>query len=354
MTKTDAMLLSAPPVPFCVNEIVWGRRESMKSWSGENTIGTCQIADLVETVRRTGGIMSSVAVLMEVNAHSHVTALGTAICVKSGDAHGLLTARHVVMREDGTPRLEGTTSIGFLRPPRRGARPRVPQTGWTLPGFSAQWIERQNEDARIQAGLPDIAIIRLSNTWLDDTNASPEWIDLNEAAETAIAGTPQALEEMTGNWFLTGCRGEGSHNGQIKVDTLSIVIDRVYTRGGFQYCGMFHGGTGANRQEAQSLGGFSGGPLWLQRIKESGAAKLRDHRGKQLTEDDLAKPALGGVAFYQDTRDRKDADGETRYEAYATRLDKTMFKALSDRLESMTGINPGKAHRLPESDSTNT
>ena len=266
---------------------------------------------------------------------------GSGICVRSGDAFGVLTARHVLVDPSGERRHQSGLLIRFFDDrcvTSKGFAVPVHRAGLHYP------VTRESEQP-VWPGLPDIAVLRIDKpaitTYLakiheeDSTasNGNPRWLDLRELAAEAIPGSPQGLDGiLKGSWFMTGAISERSGPGFAYLQITDVFVDRVYERGGYQYFGLFHGGPDRRSAENQNYGGTSGGPLWQQRLSERTIHKLCQNSGGPLTPDDLLSPHLGAVAFYQDRRGRTDSSGKARAEIYCQRLDVTLLKTLAEEL----------------------
>ena len=331
------------PEPFRTVEIKWSRKEAEAANENMNYIPPTGRAKLLQFLHEYCPMRRSTVVFAapKESDPSGAEVAGSGICVRSGDAFGVLTARHVLVDPSGKLRHQSgllirffddrcVTSKGFAVPVHRG--------GLYYP------VTRTIEQA-VWPGLPDIGILRIDqpamSTYLakiheeDSTadNGNPRWLDLRELAADAISGSPQGLDEiLKGSWFVTGAISERSGPGFTYVQITDVFVDRVYERGGYQYLGLFHGGQDRPSAENQNYGGTSGGPLWQQRLSERSIHKLCQNSGGPLTPDDLLSPHLGAVVFYQDRRGRTDSNGKERAEIYGQRLDATLLTTLAEQL----------------------
>jgi hypothetical protein len=205
---------------------------------------------------------------------------GSGTLVRVGEAHGILTAGHVLHH------LRKENEIGLLLG-------RIGQPILHRPMIQRQtmrWIKLHGDGSEDEG--PDLALMLLSDVDVGALQARKSFYPL---APERLVRPPLGLDE--GLWILCGFAGEkttvrGPERGFDRIFTFGgscgrVTIDREYRVGDFDYF-EFGVGYGGPNDPPQSFGGYSGTGLWQTPLKRRPDGSL-----------EIREVLLSGVVFHQ-------------------------------------------------------
>ena len=206
---------------------------------------------------------------------------GSGTLVRLGEAHGILTAGHVLHH------LRTEDEIGLVLA-------RIGEPILHRPTFQRQntrWIKLLGDGPEDEG--PDLGLILLPNVDVGELQARKSFYPLSPAR---AASPPHGLDG--GFWIICGFAGEettvrGPERGFDRVFTFSgscgrVVIEREYTVADFDYFEFAVGYGGATNDPPKSFGGYSGSGLWQAPVRRRPDGAL-----------EIKEVLLSGVAFHQ-------------------------------------------------------
>ena len=301
---TQFNILGGDLEPMRETEVRWSKRAKLKTHPELRHLSSEEDRVLSTVLGRWGQAELSRCILAypERTPGEGVRAAGCAVCVKSGEQLGLLTARHVLFDANGGHRFdqffarfashEETRCRASTEWNRRQTDVRVTSSGFTLPlaPETATVPTSRQEGAIVQPGLPDIALLRLNRELFciavetykaqhgADSFAEPRWVDLQDLTSTVVGYDEAAGEkdEMHfGRWLVTGMSPESRNLSLVSTPTILLDVNRIYQRAGMSYYGMLHGALDRPEEENRDLHGTSGGGIWQQRLTPEGVRKVQ-------------------------------------------------------------------------------
>ncbi len=208
---------------------------------------------------------------------------GSGTLVRVGEAHGILTADHVLHH------LRKENEIGLLL--ARLGQPILHRP--TIQRQTMQWIKLRDEGPEDEG--PDLGLMLLSDIDVGALRARKSFYSI---APERLVQPPPGLND--GLWFLCGFEGDattvrGPERGFDRIYTFSGTcgrgaVDREYRVGDFDYF-EFEAGYGGPSGPPQSFGGYSGAGLWQTPLRRRTDGSL-----------EMKEVLLSGVAFHESPR----------------------------------------------------